>query len=81
VLLEEGFWHDGAQVAVKRWYVVDVESGDVTLYSQTVVEHTKADLASLVASEGFTVSEAPSGWPIVDQDRPAEFYPLVVIAK
>jgi SAM-dependent methyltransferase len=81
MLLEEGFWHDDVQTAVKRWYVVDAESGTVTSYSQTVVEHTKNDLVELVESEGFSVTEAPEGWPVVAVDRPAEFYPFVAIAK
>jgi SAM-dependent methyltransferase len=80
MLLEEGFWHGDVQMAVKRWYVVDSESGDVTPYSQTVLDYSRFDLAQLVEGEGFTVSEAPSGWPSGNEDQPAEFYPLVATA-
>jgi len=81
MLLEEGFWHDDEQVAVKRWYVVDAEQSEVEMFSQTVVEYTKNDLVKLVESEGFSVSESPRGWASGNQDRPAEFYTLVGIAK
>jgi len=57
ILLEEGFWHDDVQMAVKRWYVVDSEPGDVTTYAQTVVEHTPVKLVELVESEGFAVRD------------------------
>ena len=81
MLLEEGFWHDDVQMAVKRWYVLDVETGEVTPYSQTVVQHTKDDLVQMVEAEGFTVSEAPGGWSAGNEDGPPEFYPLIAIAK
>jgi SAM-dependent methyltransferase len=81
MLLEEGYWHEEIQMAVKRWYVVDAGSEEVSIYSQTVVEHSKSDLVDLGESEGFSVGEAPAGWPIVETDRPAEFYPLVATAK
>jgi len=81
MLLEEGFWHEDEQVAVKRWYAVDAESSEVEVFSQTVVEYTKDELVKLVESEGFSVSESPRGWASGNQDRPAEFYTLVGIAK
>ena len=84
ILLEEGFWHDDVQMAVKRWYVVDSEPGDVTTYAQTVVEHPPAELVELVESEGFAVrDEVHKDWPTgtKDNDRPAEFYPVVAVAQ
>lgn len=81
MLLEEGFWHDDVQMAVKRWYLVDSETSEVTCYSQTVVEHTKSELAELIEAEGFTVSDAPGGWAAGNDDGPPDFYPLVAIAK
>ena len=82
LLLEEGFWHDDVQMAVKRWYVVDSESGDVTTYAQTVVEHAPAKLVSLLESEGLAVRDVVhEDWPSGNNDRPAEFYPLVAVAK
>ncbi len=76
LLLEEGFWHEDVQMAVKRWYVVDASSGDMTLYSQTMVEYTRDALVQLVESEGFRVSKSASDWPGGD-----DFYPLVAIAE
>jgi SAM-dependent methyltransferase len=81
MLIDEGFWHDDVQMAVKRWYVVDSETNEVTNYSQTVVEHTKAELVKLIEAEGFTVSDAPGGWPAGNDDGSPEFYPLVAVAK
>jgi|APSaa5957512535_1039671.scaffolds.fasta_scaffold34760_3 SAM-dependent methyltransferase len=81
VLLEEGFWHEDVQMAVKRWYVVDTATSEVTLHSQTVVEYTRDELVVLIEAEGFTVSEAPGNWAAGNEDGPAEFYPLVAIAK
>jgi SAM-dependent methyltransferase len=84
ILLEEGFWHDDVQMAVKRWHVVDSESGDVTTHAQTVVEHDPAELVRLVESEGFAVRDAVhEDWPTGtnNNDRPAEFYPLVAVAQ
>ncbi len=85
VLLEEGFWHGDVQMAVKRWYVVDSETGEVTAYSQTVVDYSRFELAHLVEAEGFTVSEATYSaaetWPDGSHGQTAEFYPLVAIAK
>jgi SAM-dependent methyltransferase len=84
ILLEEGFWHDDVQMAVKRWYLVDSESGGVTTYAQTVVEHAPAKLVNLIESEGFAVRDvAHEDWPtgIKNNDRPAEFYPLVAVAQ
>ncbi|MAE56802.1 MAG: hypothetical protein CL964_02170 [Euryarchaeota archaeon] len=75
LLLEEGFWHDDAQMAVKRWYVIDTGSGDVTRHSQTVVEYTRETLASIVESQGFQAAEQPAGWPGGEN-----FYPLVLNA-
>jgi len=83
MLLEEGFWHDDQQVAVKRWYVVDTETTEVTRYSQTVVEYTKSKLVDIVEAGGFRVSESPAGWPSgsnQNENHPAEFYPLVATA-
>ncbi len=76
LLLEEGFWHEDVQMAVKRWYVIDAASGDVTLYSQTMVDHTRDALVQLVESEGFRVSISPLDWPGGN-----DFYPLVAIAE
>jgi len=81
MLLDEGFWHEIVQMAVKRWYVVDSESGEVASYSQTVVDHAKSDLVDLIEAEGFTVSDAPGGWAAGNDDGPPEFYPLVAVAK
>lgn len=81
MLLEEGFWHEDVQAAVKRWYVVDSATSEVTTHSQTLVEYTRDELVELVESEGFTVSDAPSNWAAGNEDGPAEFYPLVAIAK
>ncbi|MBT6706511.1 MAG: class I SAM-dependent methyltransferase [Chloroflexi bacterium] len=81
LLLEEGFWHDDVQMAMKRWYVVDAKTGEVTPYSQMVVQHTKDDLVQLIEAEGFTVSEAPGGWSAGNEDGPPEFYPLIAITK
>ncbi|MDA1279233.1 MAG: hypothetical protein O3B95_04230 [Chloroflexi bacterium] len=81
LLLEEGFWHEEVRSAVKRWYVVDVETGVVTLYSQTVVEHGPGELAGMVESHGFRVIEAANDWPTGNTGLPAEFYPLVAIAN
>ena len=81
LLLEEGFWHGDVQMAVKRWYVVDSETGDVTAYSQTTVDYSRFELAHLVEAEGFTVSEADDDWPSGNEGQPAEFYPLVAVAK
>ena len=81
MLLDEGFWHGIVQMAVKRWYVVDSESGEVASYSQTVVDHAKSDLVDLIEAEGFTVSDAPGGWAAGNDDGPPEFYPLVAVAK
>lgn len=66
---------------MKRWYVIDAESGEVTSYSQTVVEHTKAELKALIESEGFRVTESPGGWPAGNENRSAEFYTLVAVAN
>lgn len=81
LLLEEGFWHDDVQMAVKRWYVIDTKSGDVTLYSQTVVEHEREALVAIVESAGFAVVEAPADWASGNEGSPAEFYPLVAVAE
>jgi SAM-dependent methyltransferase len=81
MLLEEGYWHDDVQIAVKRWYVIDSETSEVTSYSQTVVEHAKSDLVDLIEAEGFTVSDAPGGWAAGNDDGSPEFYPLVAVAK
>ena len=75
LLLEEGYWHDDVQMAVKRWYVVDSESGEVALYSQTMVEHDPEALVQLVESQGFRVCEAPDGWPTGNEaNRKATFF-------
>ncbi|MBN4064681.1 class I SAM-dependent methyltransferase [Dehalococcoides mccartyi] len=81
MLLEEGFWHEDDQTAVKRWYLVDAESGEVSIYSQTVVTYAEADLVTLVESEGFTVSESPSGWATGNEGQSTNFYQLVAIVK
>lgn len=80
LLLDEGYWHEDRQMAVKRWYVVDAETAEVVRYSQTVVEHTKPEFVNLIEAEGFTVSDAPAGWAAGNEDGPAEFYPLVAVA-
>jgi len=80
MLLEEGFWHDDVQMAVKRWYVVDSETSEVTAYSQTVVEYTKPEIVALIEAEGFRVTDAPGGWVAGNDDGPPEFYPLVAEA-
>ena len=70
-------------MAVKRLYVVDSESGDVTGYAQTVVEHNPTELVNLVESEGFAVRDVVyEDWPMrtKNDDRPAEFHPLVAAA-
>lgn len=76
VLLEEGFWHEDVQTAVKRWYVIDSNIGSVTLHSQSVVEYTRDRLARLVEDQGFKVSVAAPDWP-----GGHDFYPLVAIAR
>ena len=81
MLLEEGFWHGDVKMAVKCWYVLDAETGEVTPYSQTVVQHTKADLVQMVEAEGFTVSDAPGGWSAGNEDGSPDFYPLIATSK
>jgi hypothetical protein len=61
---------------VKRWYVIDTATANVTLHSQTVVEYTRDGLVQLIESQGFRVSEPPPDWPGGD-----DFYPLVAIAQ
>ena len=65
---------------MKRWYVIDTESGEVTTYSQTVLAHSRASLVQLVESQGFKALEQPAGWPVVNESQPDEFYPLVAVA-
>ena len=81
LLLEKSYWHDNVQMAVKRWYLVDAESNDVRIYSQTVVEHSKFELVNLIDAEEFTFSDAPEDWTSGNDDGSPEFYPLVTVAK
>lgn len=81
LVLDEGFWHEDQQLAVKRWYVVDAESGEVARYSQTVVEHTREEFVGILNSEDFRVVDSPVGWIGGNEDHPVEFYPLVAVAE
>lgn len=81
MLLEEGFWIDDAKVAVKRWYVVESESGVFERYSQTVQAYSKSEFGELVESCSFEVQDAPAGWITGNESTQGEFYPLVVTKK
>jgi SAM-dependent methyltransferase len=80
-LLEEGFWLEEDQAAVKRWYVVDANSGDTQRYSQTVQAYSKPEFAELVESCGFDVQDAPDGWITGKESIRGEFYSLVATKK
>ena len=81
LLLEEGFWHEESSSAVKRWFVIDAQTGAVSAFSQTVVSRSEERLRSLVEDCGFKVSVSPEDWPTGDAKQSRDFYPLVAIAE
>ncbi len=74
LVLGEAFWNEPAQVAIKRYYVVDAETGAVERFSSSYVAYTQAELCDQLCSTGFT---DPCFYPSLSGEGPAQdFYAL-----
>lgn len=51
--LMENRWEESSSVAVQRYYVVDVESGDVDVYGATMQAYSDGEMKALLEANGF----------------------------
>ena len=51
--LMENFWDQERGVATTRYYVVDAETGDVTLHASSMVAYTREELERMLRGVGF----------------------------
>ncbi|HLO32692.1 MAG TPA: class I SAM-dependent methyltransferase [Anaerolineales bacterium] len=51
--LQENFWNAENKVAIQRYYIVDVTTGEVTCNSSSMQAYTNDDYCSLLAACGF----------------------------
>lgn len=74
LMLGEAFWDEPAQVAIKRYYVVDAETGAVERFSSSYVAYTPDELRDLLCSSGYT---DVCFYPSLSGDVPSQgFYSL-----
>jgi SAM-dependent methyltransferase len=75
--LEEHFWHAQLSAATNRYYVIDLESGDVARYAQSFQAYTQAQYADLLRASGFgDIAFAPSLSGTAKPDQPDLFVAL-----
>ncbi len=54
VVLEESFWDEEAEVAIARWFVIEVDSGSVERYAATWKAYTSEAYTEILKSAGLT---------------------------
>lgn len=76
--LMENFWDDQRSTATARYYIVDLESGEVTRYAQSMQAYREEDYRRLLMECGFERIEVLPGLGLKLDDTPhAEFCALL----
>jgi len=73
--LMESFWDEGLSVAIERYIIVDVASGDVTRYSSSMQAYENDEFAKLLTQVGF---QNPEFYPSLS-GKPDEMIELQVL--
>jgi SAM-dependent methyltransferase len=69
LVLHEPFWHEGQAVAVERYYVVDVETAEITRHAASTQAYTRAQYQELLTTCGY---EAVTFYPSLEGDEGVE---------
>lgn len=76
--LMEPFWDDEQAVAIERFYIIDVASGEVTRYSASTQAYTEDEFREILQNAGFTKIEIyPS---LLGKEDPSQRELFVLIA-
>jgi SAM-dependent methyltransferase len=68
--LSENFWDETSQAAIKRHYIVETDSNQVTRYAQSLQAYTETQYQSLLEACGFTgVTFYPSLLGVADPEQ------------
>lgn len=61
LVLQESAWHEDERAATRRWFAVDVESADVSVYGETHEAWSNEEYRDALTAAGFTeIQQAPS---------------------
>lgn len=63
LMLEESFWDTDSSVRIHRWFVVDVETGEVDQHMESLQAYTDGGYIALLEGAGFSDIEARPDWP------------------
>jgi SAM-dependent methyltransferase len=63
LLLEESFWDAARSVRIHRWFVVDVETGEVDQHLESMQAYSDAGYQELLEEAGFRDVVARPDWP------------------
>lgn len=63
LLLEESFWDAARSVRIHRWFVIDVETGEVDQHLESMQAYSDAGYLELLEEAGFRDVETRSDWP------------------
>lgn len=58
LLLQEAFWNHSAEVSINRYFVIDVATGTVQRYADSVQAYSNDGYQKILKSAGFDVAEA-----------------------
>jgi len=62
VCLIENTWHEAERTAESRFYVIDGATGGVTMYRNTLLQHTLDGYRELLTEAGFSEVAVTSAW-------------------
>jgi SAM-dependent methyltransferase len=63
IVLNDACWHEDSRTAVSRHFVIDIATGDVSLYGTTTQAYDRGEMESLLRDGGFTEIRWHDGWP------------------
>lgn len=67
IRLDDACWHEAAQVAVHRHFVIDAADAGVSLYGSSVQAYSRAEYEELLRESGFERVEWRDDWPGLGQ--------------
>jgi ubiquinone/menaquinone biosynthesis C-methylase UbiE len=75
IVLKEYFWDEQTNTATIRYYVLDVQSGEITPYAQSMQAYSDDEYRTLLASHGFEDIQILPG--LLGLDSPPDLIAIV----
>jgi hypothetical protein len=78
--LQENFWDNESSTATERYYITDLETGEISIFSSSAVAYTPAELNGMLSEVGFSQIQLFPSMPNRD-DKEAHKMNIITAVK